>query len=217
MGKIHDLRRKSKLKKNRRLKWLIRICLFLILVLVVMLSKSCVNDRRDKRINEKLQDVDVPDYVQQEILSESCTSRNGKKLETVRNIVVHYVANPGTTAMQNRDYFANNGTLVNSHFVIGLEGEVVQCLPLYEQSVSSNWRNPDIISIEVCHPDETGKFTEETMEALIELSAWLCREFELDADDVIRHYDITGKLCPLYFVEHEDVWSDFLKDIEKKI
>ena len=26
--------------------------------------------------------------------------------------------------------------------------------------------------------------------------------YDLSADDVIRHYDVTGKKCPLYFVEH---------------
>lgn len=203
---------------NRKtLKWFVRILLLLVVVLVVLLAKGCIVEQRDKRVSEKLKSVDGPDFATQAILDENCTSRNGKELETVRGVVVHYVANPGTTAMQNRDYFENDDTLVNAHFVIGLDGEVVQCLPLYEQSVSSNWRNPDIISIEVCHPDETGEFNEETMEALVKLTAWLCEEFELDAEDVIRHYDVTGKMCPLYYVEHEDAWAEFLRKVDKEI
>ena len=39
------------------------------------------------------------------------------------------------------------------------------------------------------------------------LTAYLCDRFSLDTDDVIRHYDVTGKLCPLYYVEHEDAWE----------
>ena len=42
-------------------------------------------------------------------------------------------------------------------------------------------------------------------------------EFGLDADDVIRHYDVTGKLCPLYFVDHEDAWKQFKKDVDAAI
>ena len=34
-------------------------------------------------------------------------------------------------------------------------------------------------------------------------------KFNLKIDSVIRHYDVTGKLCPLYFVEHEDAWEQF--------
>lgn len=204
-------------KRNRRLKWCVRILFLLVVVLVVLLAKGCIEDRRDRRVSEKLENVEGPEFAEQEILDESCTSRNGKKLETVRSVVVHYVGNPGTTAMQNRDYFENVDTLVNAHFVVGLEGEVVQCLPLYEQSVSSNWRNPDIISIEVCHPDETGKFNEATMEALIKLTVWLCEEFELEAEDVIRHYDVTGKKCPLYYVEHESAWEEFLEKVDSEM
>ena len=32
-------------------------------------------------------------------------------------------------------------------------------------------------------------------------------------DRVIRHYDVTGKLCPLYFVEHLEAWEAFLADV----
>ena len=38
--------------------------------------------------------------------------------------------------------------------------------------------------------------------------------YDLSADDVIRHYDVTGKKCPLYFVEHEDAWEQFHKDLD---
>ena len=35
--------------------------------------------------------------------------------------------------------------------------------------------------------------------------------------DVIRHYDVTGKLCPLYYVEHEDAWAQFKADVKSGI
>ena len=157
--------------------------------------------------------TEVPDWVDQQIIKVDGESRRGVYLESVQDIVIHYVGNPGSTAQQNRDYYANPSSEVSSHFVIGLKGEIIQCIPLHEKSSASNHRNKDTISIEVCHPDESGKFTDAAYQSLVKLTAWLLDICDLDSDDVIRHYDITGKQCPLYFVTHEDAWKKFLKDI----
>ena len=156
----------------------------------------------------------APDWVDQQIIKVDGDSRRGIMLEGVRNIVIHYVGNPGATAQQNRDYYANRSSEVSSHFVIGLKGEIIQCIPLHEKSSASNHRNKDTISIEVCHPDESGKFTDASYQSLVKLTVWLCEICDLDSNDVIRHYDITGKQCPLYFVTHEDKWKQFLRDVK---
>lgn len=155
----------------------------------------------------------VPEYVDVRMIGIFCPSRSGKKLSDVKDIVIHYVGNPGTSAAANRNYFANGTTEVSSHFVVGLEGEVIQCLPLDEKSAASNHRNPDTISIEVCHPDAGGKFADKTYDALVKLTAWLCRELELTEDNIIRHYDVTGKMCPVYYVENEEAWETFKADV----
>lgn len=137
-------------------------------------------------------------------------SRPGVPLDGIHAIVIHYVGNPGTTAQQNRDYFASLAETgeesVSSHFVIGMDGIIIQCIPLDEKSYCSNHRNSDTISIECCHPDAEGAFTQETQNALISLVRYLVDAYDLDDDSVIRHYDVTGKLCPKYYVEHEDAW-----------
>lgn len=137
-------------------------------------------------------------------------SRPGVALEAVHAIAVHYTGNPGTTAQQNRDYFASLAETgeesVSSHFVIGMDGTIIQCIPLDEKSYCTNNRNFDTISIECCHPDADGQFTEETRDALISLVRYLVEGYGLDYDGVIRHYDVTGKLCPLYYVKHEEEW-----------
>ena len=161
----------------------------------------------------ELMAVPIPDWIDQQIIKVDGDSRRGVYLEGVRDIVIHYVGNPGSTAQQNRDYYANSSSEVSSHFVIGLKGEIIQCIPLHEKSSASNHRNKDTISIEVCHPDESGKFTDETYDSLVKLTVWLCEVCGLDSNDVIRHYDITGKQCPLYFVTHEDAWEQFKKDV----
>ena len=101
---------------------------------------------------------------------------------------------------------------------MGLEGEILQCVPLTEIAYCSNTANDYTVSIEVCHADETGKFNDATMESLEALVAWLCETFDLDpAKDVIRYYDVTGKICPKYYVENEDAWLAFREDVSARI
>ena len=148
-------------------------------------------------------------------------SRPGIKLEKVTKIAVHYVGNPRSTAKNNRDYFENlkdtHERYVSAHFVIGLEGEIVQCIPLDEWSYCTNQVNGYSISIECCHPDSTGKFNKETEDSLVELCAFLCKKFGLSADDVIRHYDVTGKHCPLWYVSHPEDFKAFKERVRTAI
>ena len=165
------------------------------------------------------EDVVLPDYVERDYLLVNPFSRPGTPLEEVNAVVLHYVGNPGTTAKANRDYFntlalGRDGTYASSHFVVGLEGEVIQCIPLTEVAYASNTRNGDTVSVEVCHPDETGEFSPVTYDRTVELTAWLCVQFKLDPEsDVIRHYDVTGKECPRYYVEHPEAWDTFRADV----
>ena len=148
-------------------------------------------------------------------------SRPGTPADQIRSVVVHYTANPGSTAQNNRDYFENlkdtQETKVSSNFIVGLEGEIIQCVPTAEVAYASNSRNHDSVSIECCHPDETGKFEDATYQSLVELVAFLCGKFDLGMDDIIRHYDVTGKECPKYFVDYEDEWEAFKHDVAKYI
>lgn len=86
---------------------------------------------------------------------------------------------------------------------------MLQCVPLSEVAYCSSQANDHTVSIEVCHADETGEFSAETMASLLRLTAWLCEEFDLAPADVIRHYDVTGKICPKYYVDHPEAWEDF--------
>lgn len=63
----------------------------------------------------------------------------------------------------------------------------------------------------------TDPLTGRTYESVIRLTAWLCNKFGLTSEQVIRHYDVTGKLCPLYYVEHEDAWQQFKADVDTAI
>ena len=167
--------------------------------------------------------VALPDYVQEDYLPLNEWSRPGTELPQIKGVVIHYVGNPGTTAQANRNYFASlasgqDGVYASSHFVVGLEGEVIACVPLTEMAYASNTRNDDTVAIEVCHPDETGQFAPVTYDRVVELTAWLCETFRLDPrTDVIRHYDVSGKICPKYYVDEPAAWDQLLADVESRM
>ena len=70
------------------------------------------------------------------------------------------MGNPGSSAQSNRDYFEglkdSGETYASSNFIVGLEGEVIQCIPTNEIAYCSNERNSDTVSIEVCHETADG-------------------------------------------------------------
>ena len=183
-----------------------------------MLEESAKeDDSRPKGFRQKV--IEKKPEFKVDLLTPNPYSRPQLALEEVKGIVIHYTGNPGTTAAQNRSYFESlkdtKQTKASSHFVIGMEGEIVQCIPSTEMSYASNNRNDDTLSIECCHKDETGEFTQETYDSLVGFVAWLCGEFNVSVDGVIRHYDVTGKECPRYFALHEDAWEQFKKDVQK--
>ena len=209
----------------RRVRLYMRLGIFVLVVLMVVLigmkffevgpfsNQYVEQDDTSMRIERPNMDVDL--------LTVNPYSRPGTQSEKIRNIVIHYTANPGTSAAQNRSYFENlkdtHETSASSHFVVGIQGEIVQCVPTWEIAYASNHRNNDSVSIETCHLKEDGSYTKETYDSMVHLTAWLCEKFELTEQDIIRHYDVTGKECPKYFVDHEDAWEQFKNDVKKML
>ena len=162
------------------------------------------------------------------LLTPNKYSRPQIPLKSVKKVVLHYVGNPKSSAMANRNYFENQkngGRYVSSHYIVGLEGEILRCIPESEVAYCSNQANTYSISIECCHPDATGKFTDATTASAAELCAYLLKKYELVVDDLIRHYDVTGKQCPLWFVptkyQSADVanarWAGFKALVSQKM
>ena len=128
-------------------------------------------------------EITIPDWILQDILPVNEYSRPGIVLSEVNGVVVHYTGNPGTTAEQNRSYYKDlaetKETYASSHFVIGMDGKIIQCVPLDEIAYCSTQRNDDTISIECCHSDDTGQFSQDTLDALVQLLNWLIKTYEL--------------------------------------
>ena len=172
-------------------------------------------------VSEENRQTVLKPNITEDFLTANPYSRPGESLPQVNNIFVHYTANKKTSAAQNRSYFENLGetkeTSASAHFIIGYEGEIIQCLPLDEIAYAVVGRNYDSVSIECCYLEDDGEFTKETYDSLVWLCAWLLQEYDLAPEDILRHYDEGGKKCPLYYVEHEDAWRQFRRDVEKKI
>lgn len=214
-----------KRRLNRRQKTVLVLVTDLVLLLAILVTGGMLAVRWHREKNRPdLAKLVAPDWYTQDFLKRNPYSRPGIKRKKIDDIVVHYVANPGTNAVQNRNYFNNladqtgeNPVSASSHYIIGIDGEIVQCIPLDEVAYANYPRNDDTVSIECCHPDDSGEFTEETKASLVKLTAWLCQELNLKERDVIRHYDVIGKNCPKYYVEHEDAWKALKKDIRKAV
>lgn len=172
---------------------------------------------------EKIQGIDAEQFEKhpewtEDFLTISEYSRPGDPLGEVKNIFVHYTANPNTGAAQNRSYFENLKDMhdvpgASAHFIIGINGEILQIVPLDEMAYAVKTRNEDSISIECCYKADNGQFAQETYDSLIELLAWLADIYDLEEEDILRHYDCGGKKCPLYYVEHEDAWEILKQDV----
>lgn len=157
-----------------------------------------------------------PDWTE-DFLTPNEYSRPGDLLERIDNIFVHYTANQGTSAAQNRSYFEQQKDVhersVSAHFIIGYEGEIIQCVPLDEIAYAVMTRNMDSVSIECCYLEADGSFTQKTYDSLINLLAWLAEAYDLETDDILRHYDCGGKKCPLYYTENPDEWEQLKQDV----
>lgn len=221
----YEERRRLRRKRRRQREMIRRAIILGILLLTVFLIFGIwhlIKNRKTEEVQGEVKPYEVkyvtepPDYTV-DLIDVNEYSRPGTELSKVNGIVVHYTGNPGTTAAQNRSYFQNlkdtGEAYASSHFVVGISGEIVQCVPCNEIAYASNDRNGDTIAIECCIPDETGKFTEETYKSLVALTAWLMGRYDLGTDEVIRHYDVTGKECPRYYVKNEGAWEQFKEDL----
>lgn len=224
MERMRRRRRQERRRQVRRARRILAGMLLLIAVLVILLVRIVISlfsgDGGDGEpvflFREHKVVKEAPEYTE-DFLTPNEYSRPGDKLGRVKNIFVHYTANRNTSAQQNRSYFEGlkdtGERSASAHFIIGYEGEIIQCIPFDEIAYAVKTRNMDSISIECCYTSEDGSFSEETYDSLIRLLAWLVGKYGLKPDDILRHYDCGGKLCPLYYSEHEEEWERLKEDV----
>lgn len=228
MDKRRRDKRKNMAKRNKRLRMASILSLVLILgtiSLILFLQYRYSHRPVDvKEASVTLSELSGGRIVD-DLLKKNKYSRPGKELKHINGIVVHYTANPGTGAKANRNYFNNlpdinekkgTKTYASSNFIIDIDGKILRVVPETEVAYASNDRNEDTLSIECCYLSEDGSFTEQTYDSLVWLVSVLCKVYKLDSEQIIRHYDVTGKNCPKYYVANEDKWLQFKADVMKE-
>ena len=145
----------------------------------------------------------------------------------IEYIVIHYTGSV-STAEQNAKYFAGGNRNASAHYFVGHSGEVWQSV----EDSNIAWhcgakvykhpkcRNANSIGIEMCckttgdpqRADNRWYFEPATIETTIALTKMLMEKYDIPVDNVIRHYDVTGKVCPApYVYNNKNSWDDFKK------
>lgn len=150
-------------------------------------------------------------------------SRPGTKRARTTKIAWHYTGIHDVPAINTVNYFSNvvrNGYKVNgkyiyasSHYVVGLKGEIYYIVPEDEIAYTTNSANYYSIGIECATTGSDDHYTDEQYKAMVELGADLAKRYNLNPKkDFIRHYDVTNKVCPRYFVNNPTAWKKFKQD-----
>lgn len=142
------------------------------------------------------------------------TKRNDKKN---KYIVIHYVGSV-STALNNAKYFNNVHRGASAHYFVD-DNNIYRVVEdkdnawhVGSKKYYNDCRNNNSIGIEMCcKKDGSGKIymTEQTIKNTIELTKELMKKYSIDAEHVVRHYDISKKLCPKPFIDNVDKWNDF--------
>ena len=144
---------------------------------------------------------------------------NTNDTSRIKYIVIHYVGATGG-AEANCKYYASKYIGASAHYFVGHSGEVWQCV----DDADTAWhcgakkykhpacRNANSIGVEMCvRKDAAGNwyFEAATVASTIDLVKELMSKYNIPVDNVIRHYDVTGKTCPQPYVADADAWRSF--------
>ena len=158
----------------------------------------------------------------------SCNKANYRagRTQPVRYIVLHYTANNGDTARNNCDYYHRVGGLqASAHYFCDEHGamqSVRECDTAWHCGARAYWhpecRNGNSIGIEMCsrkRADGSYYILPETVANAATLAKDIMQRYGIDTEHVVRHYDVTGKRCPMPWVDDPAQWYDFKAVLEQ--
>lgn len=179
--------------------------------------------------------------VKEMLLTSGRGGRPGRKIQP-KAVVIHWTANtnPGADAVANRNYFENHPqNHVSAHYIVD-DSQVVKCLPEDEMGyhvgarryraralkLLSSYPNDCTIGIEIC-VNKDGDF-KRTYQNTVALTADILLRYRWGVEQLWRHYDITGKACPRFFVNNAGArtygfesaaegWEQFKVDVKNKM
>lgn len=141
-------------------------------------------------------------------------NRPGSK-STPRRICVHYTGQVGTDADRLALFYSNvaagmfpdkPNNWTSTQYIVGLNGKIVRIIPDNEIAYAASGKNDGTLHIEVCYSKASGEFETKSISALRELVQYLMKKYDIPAGNVLRHYDLTGKYCPWFYVD-ENRWA----------
>ena len=152
-----------------------------------------------------------------------------RSTSNIKYIVIHYTANDGDTDEGNANYFASRIIKASAHYFVD-DDSVTQSVPdnyvawsvggsKYSSCKTTGGgkyytkcTNSNSISIELCDTKKDGKIypTKKTIKNAIELTRKLMKKYNIPSTNVIRHFDVTGKTCTVYWCgtfEKNQLWK----------
>lgn len=150
-----------------------------------------------------------------------------REASQIKYIVIHYTGNDGDHDEGNASYFKNNVVNASAHFFVDDDSITLSVPELFTAWAvgGTKWKdcaatgggtmygkitNANSISVEMCDTKKDGRFqaSEKTMENTATLVKSLIKKYNIDINNVYRHFDVTGKHCPSYFM-NQAAWSAF--------
>ena len=154
------------------------------------------------------------------IINRLLTKVNYKKgnNRNIKYLVIHYVGATGG-AEANCKYFLNTHRGASAHYFVGHKGEVWQCVEdknvAWHCGSKNKINNGNSIGIEMCCKKKGNWYFEAaTVDAAVELTKMLMQKYGVPVERVVRHYDVTGKMCPEPYVRDETAWKAFKSRLE---
>lgn len=149
----------------------------------------------------------------------------------IKYIVIHYVGALGG-AKANCQWYAEGNKNASAHYYVDHDGSIWQSV----EDANIAWhcgsangykhpecRNANSIGVEMCvrkkntktlyASDKDWYFEDATVDSAIKLTKYLMKKYNVPAENVIRHYDVTGKICPNPYVYNytKHTWDAFKK------
>lgn len=154
-------------------------------------------------------------YVLKTKLANKSNYGSRRATSKIKYIVIHYTGNDGDTDEANANYFKNNIVKASAHYFVD-DDSVTQSVPdnyiawsvggkKYANTSGAKYyqkcNNTNSISVELCDTVKDGKVypSAKTIKNAVELVKKLMKKYDIPKDHVIRHYDVTGKMCPAYW------------------
>lgn len=150
----------------------------------------------------------------------------------IKYLVIHYTANDGDTDEANARYFQSAGRNASAHYFVD-DDSVTRSVPdnyvawhcggkKYPSCATSGGgtfygkcTNTNSIGVELCDCRRNGisDFTQATLNNAIALCKDIVKKYNIPKSNVIRHFDVVGKICPKPFVDDKNAWINFVNAI----